>query len=236
MYHLGLDNIGQQLRLIAVHHHHLAAAQQGGEGEIVGPHVKQRRPGHEGILRGRPHLGAVDAGARDYGAVADQGALWQTGGAGGEDDDQAVLATHRRFRLPGGGRGQGGLVVGPDGQIIEIIHQPRLGNQHFWLGQLNTVMQLERREAPVQGHRDGADFGRGHGNFHVFQAIMGQQANPVARVDTLTPHDMCQAVNAFVQLAVCSALIIALQGNGIGVQPSLTGEHPPHVTAAGLPD
>ena len=144
---LALQNVDQQIRLVAVNDMHRAAAQQCGEGLIGGGHVIERRPGAKIVANGNCHLGGITHGAGHHGPVRDQGALGQARGAGGIENDQTVFGIYLQIGIIGRPRRHEVIVVRAKDQApvrgqlqaVQRGAQLRLHDHHLRLDEVDAV-------------------------------------------------------------------------------------------------
>ena len=204
---LARDDLDQRRRVVAVDHDHRVAPQQAPERMVGRGHVEERRPGDERLARAEAELGDEHQSARDERAVADRGALGQTGRAAGVEDHQRILRLGDRRRLAGIGARQARLVVVAERDRERHRHvQPGehpgvvLGDQHgARLGEADAVHQLGRGEPPVLRRDDRAELGRGQLQLEPGGAVAGEHADPIAAPDARGREHVRQTVHALVQ-------------------------------------
>ena len=86
-----LHDVDDHFRIEAVDHIDRRAGHERAEHLVGRAHVEHRRPGKKAVLLGRTYVHAQKRHARDLGAVADQRALRQAGGAAGVENDEPVF-------------------------------------------------------------------------------------------------------------------------------------------------
>ena len=220
-----------QLRYIQpVHHDHLAAVHQRGKDCVGGHHVKQRRPGNEGIARLRTQVDAGDHRARHHRPLADQGALGQAGGAAGVEDDQAAFGVDVVGRGPAvccqawvGLKQRFVLGVEVDQlrhAVRNALHRVGLAlrkHQQPGRDQLHAVFKLAVGLAPVLAGQHHAQPGGGHFKLNVLGPVFRQDGNTVAGLQAQAGQPGRQATHPVIKLAVGPALLAKHQRRSVGM-------------------
>ena len=196
----------------------------------------ERRPGDEGVLGGDPELGAQHQVARHLGAVADDRALGQPGGAAGVEDEQRVFGVDLLEHGVERGAPQQRLVTLAEDDRLDPrttqrrqrVPVPGRDQNAARLDQLEAMGELGRGEPPVLAGGDGAEPGGGDEELEVFEAVLGNYGDAGAALDPALGEHGGEPPRALVELAVAEASRAILDGGAPAVDPRLRGEQARH--------
>ena len=229
-------------------------ADAGADVEVAGgplEHVRQRQEAHRAPLARYQRLDeAADRfHLADHVAVAQHHALGTAGGAGGVDDGQEVVRTHRVAQccqylgiavatghqefFPVGGAFD--VFEGVDravhalGGILELAVQGLVagkGQPDFCV--LHDETHVVERQRRVQRHADGADLLQGKVDEMPLGTVVGNQGNGIAATDAELEQPLAQAVDDFQDFLRVETLpvfpLACTQAVGLGVVRKLVTE------------